>query len=60
MSAALQWELDWIDNNVHRYDSPLHAESVKRNIEKRYHIKDLQQEIRVLKDTDKKDPPWGH
>jgi len=43
----MQWELDWIDRNVHRYDSPMHAEAVKRNIEKRYYILELE---RLLKE----------
>lgn len=48
----MSWELQWIDDNVHLYTSPEHAESVKRNIEKRYkilaleaHIKDLEKEL---------------
>lgn len=37
----LNWELRWIDDNVHMYDSPMHAEAVKRNIEKRYMVNEL-------------------
>lgn len=46
--SLLKWELDWIDHNVTRYDSHLHAESVKRNIEKRYLINDLNNKILKL------------
>lgn len=48
----MNWELQWIDDNVHLYTSSEHAEAVKRNIEKRYkilaleaHIKDLEKEL---------------
>lgn len=33
MEKQLAWELAWIDQHVHMYDSPMHAEAVKRNIE---------------------------
>ena len=36
MDANLQWEIEWIQANVERYDSPLHARSVIGNITKRY------------------------
>lgn len=44
----MQWELEWISANVHRYTSPEHAEAVKRNIEKRYQILDLQRRVKSL------------
>lgn len=43
--TPLEAELWWIDQNLKRYDSPLHAESVKRNIEKRYRILELEREL---------------
>lgn len=44
----MKWELEWVDKNIHLYDSPLHAEAVKRNIEKRYAILALQARIKEL------------
>lgn len=44
----MHWELEWIGTHVHLYSSPLHAEAVKRNIEKRYRILDLQRRIKEL------------
>lgn len=41
-NRALEWELNWIDTNQHRYDSPMHALAVKGNIEKRYKINQLE------------------
>ncbi|WP_415906844.1 hypothetical protein ACMXYX_17955 (plasmid) [Neptuniibacter sp. QD72_48] len=35
-NVCLEWEIQWIRENVDRYDSPLHAEAVIKNIEKRY------------------------
>lgn len=49
--ARMHWELDWINTHVHLYSSPLHADAVKRNIEKRYYILDLQRRLKEL-DTD--------
>lgn len=48
MSKLLQDELDWIDNNIERYDSPMHAAAVKGNISKRYKINELEREIERL------------
>lgn len=44
----MEWELAWIDAHLHLYDSPLHAEAVKRNIEKRYRILELEQQLKDL------------
>lgn len=44
----MQWELEWIARNLHHYSSPEHAESVKRNIEKRYKILALEAHIKML------------
>lgn len=44
----MNWEFEWIDNNIHRYTSKEHAEAVKRNIEKRYLINQLQNKIKDL------------
>lgn len=44
----MQWELDWITAHVHLYTSTEHAEAVKRNIEKRYMILELQRRIDAL------------
>ena len=44
----MQWELEWIDKNLDKYDSVMHAESVKRNIEKRYKILELEAHIKQL------------
>lgn len=46
----MEWELAWIDANRHLYDSPLHAEAVKRNIEKRYRILELEKKLKGLDD----------
>ena len=48
MSELLKWELEWIDKNTHRYEGPLHAASVKRNIEKRYFEREARSLIRVF------------
>lgn len=42
---SVKWEKDWISKNTKYYDSKLHAESVKRNIEKRYEIIKLKKEL---------------
>ncbi len=47
-NSLLKWELDWVDQNVNRYDSSTHAESVKKNIEKRYLINELNNKILKL------------
>lgn len=47
-SKTLKAELDWIDANIEKYDSPMHAEAVKRNIEKRYVIADLWHMMRAI------------
>ena len=44
----MKWELEWIDKNLDKYDSVQHAESVKRNIEKRYAILSLTARIKEL------------
>lgn len=44
----MKWELEWIDDNLHLYTSPGHAEAVKRNIEKRYKILSLEARIKEL------------
>lgn len=38
MNAMLQWEIDWVMEHAHRYESPMHATAVCGNITKRYHI----------------------
>lgn len=44
----MKWELDWIDAHSHLYDSPMHAAAVKKNIEKRYKILELEAHIKQL------------
>ena len=44
----MNWELQWVDIHRHLYTSPEHAESVKRNIEKRYKILSLEAQIKDL------------
>lgn len=44
----MQWELDWITAHTHLYSSVEHAEAVKRNIEKRHMILELQRRIDAL------------
>lgn len=44
----MHWELAWIDSNLDRYDSHLHAESVKQNIIKRYMLRELQARLKAL------------
>ena len=46
--ADKEWELRWIDTNKHLYSSDLHAEAVKRNIEKRYLIRALEEQVQDL------------
>jgi hypothetical protein len=43
------WEADWIDKNLHRYDSIKHAQAVKGNISKRKRIQALERELAALK-----------
>jgi hypothetical protein len=43
------WEADWIDKNLHRYDSIKHAQAVKGNISKRKRIAQLERELADLK-----------
>lgn len=40
-----QSELKWIDENVHRYESKLHAEQVKRNILTRCRLQTMTQKL---------------
>lgn len=47
--SPLAWEHNWIDNNLHRYESVTHAELVKRNIAKRYYRNALIAKLRVLR-----------
>lgn len=44
----MKWELAWVDDHQHFYDSPMHAEAVKKNIEKRYKILELEARIKQL------------
>lgn len=46
--ADKEWELRWIDTNRHLYDSLGHAEAVKRNIEKRYRLRALEEQLMDL------------
>lgn len=48
MDKQLAWELEWIDQHAHQYDSPMHAEAVKRNIEKRYQLASIEKRIRAM------------
>jgi tRNA A-37 threonylcarbamoyl transferase component Bud32 len=47
--SPLDWEHNWIDNNLHRYESLAHAALVKRNIAKRYRRNALIARLRVLR-----------
>ena len=38
MNILLKAEIAWINNNIDKYDSTLHARSVIENIKKRYFI----------------------
>lgn len=44
----MKWELVWIDEHLHLYDSPMHAAAVKKNIEKRYKILELEAQVKQL------------
>lgn len=44
----MNWELAWIDDHLQLYESPMHAEAVKKNIEKRYKIRELEARIKQL------------
>ena len=46
LPATVKWELEWIDENVDRYDSVLHALAVKQNILKRHRISELEKALR--------------
>ena len=48
VSHSLQWEINWINNNVGMYDSPMHAQAVIGNIVKRHRIDELTEQVRRL------------
>ena len=50
MVNNLEWEANWIRENLNKYDSPMHAEAVIKNIEKRYLINCLQKNINKLEE----------
>jgi hypothetical protein len=47
--TPLQWELNWIDQNAHRYDSIDHTTLVKFNITKRYQRNALLKQLQSLR-----------
>lgn len=49
MNILLAAEIKWIDQNVCRYSSPLHARAVIENIKKRYRIAELELTIKRMK-----------
>lgn len=36
----MNWEIKWVQNNSHLYDSELHSRAVIENIKKRYKLKE--------------------
>jgi len=48
MDGCLQAEINWINNNLDRYDCHMHAQAVIGNITKRYHITELNKRIQLL------------
>lgn len=47
--SPLAWEHNWIDNNLHHYESLTHAALVKRNIANRYYRNAIIAKLRVLR-----------
>lgn len=47
-TAALKWELTWIRNTLHRYDSIVHAMKVSNNIIERYYINAVKAKLLAL------------
>lgn len=47
--SPFEWECNWIDNNIHHYESLTHAFLVKRNIYRRYRRNALIARLRVLR-----------
>ena len=45
----MEWEAQWIRDNLHRYESRGHAEAVILNIQKRKKIVELEQEVKQYK-----------
>jgi hypothetical protein len=45
----LQWEHNWIYENLHHYFTVEHAERVKANISQRYYRNDLIKQIKSLR-----------
>lgn len=50
-STTLMAELDWIDRNLDKYQSPAHAEDVKHNIRVNYQLRALEAEVNRLRGT---------
>lgn len=44
----LQGEIDWINANVDRYESPAHAQAVIGNITKMYFIRESQRLVKAF------------
>lgn len=51
MNVCLQAEINWISNNLDRYDSTLHAMTVIANISKRYAVAEVSKLISVYEET---------
>ena len=51
MNICLQAEINWINKNVDRYDSPLHAMTVIANISKRYALIEVKRLIASYNET---------
>jgi len=48
MNVCLQAEINWVNNNLDRYDCYMHAQAVIGNITKRYQITELNKRIQLL------------
>jgi len=51
MNNQLQWEIDWINTNSFRYDSPLHVKAVIGNITKRYSANETKRLFKILEEA---------
>ena len=51
MDVCLQAEINWINKNVDRYDSPLHAMTVIANISRRYALTEVKKLIAQYDET---------
>ncbi len=51
MNICLQAEINWVNANINRYDSPMHAKAVIGNITKRYALTEVKKLIAAYADS---------